>query len=81
MDLVHICNRITHNNIKPGNRKYNTIKEYICFFKAFWVLVLTDSSSDDVTIALVIAPALMFARTGAPKPIEASCRLGKKRQF
>jgi hypothetical protein len=23
----------------------------------------------------------MFARTGAPKPIEASCRLGKKRQF
>jgi hypothetical protein len=38
-------------------------------------LNLTDSSKDDVTAALVTPPVLMFARTGAPKPIEESCRL------
>lgn len=37
--------------------------------------VLTDSSNDDVTAALVAPPILMLARTGAPKPIEESCRL------
>jgi len=35
----------------------------------------TDSSKDDVTAAFVRPPALMLARTGAPKPIEESCRL------
>lgn len=38
-------------------------------------MILTDSSKDDVTEALVTPPVLMFARTGAPKPIEESCRL------
>lgn len=38
-------------------------------------LIHTDSSKDDVTTELVTPPALMFARTGAPKPIEESCRL------
>lgn len=37
--------------------------------------ILTDSSKDDVTAALVTPPALMLARTGAPNPIDASCRL------
>lgn len=39
--------------------------------------MLTDSSKDEVTTALVNPPVLMLARTGAPKPIEESCRLGK----
>lgn len=37
--------------------------------------MLTDSNKEDVTVALVIPPVLMLARTGAPKPIEESCRL------
>lgn len=44
-------------------------------------LVLTDSNNDDVTTASVILPVLMFARTGAPKPMEASCRLGKEQTW
>lgn len=44
---------------------------------AAWVLILTDSNNDDVTRASVNLPVLMFARTGAPKPIEESCRLGR----
>lgn len=36
------------------------------------VLILTDSSKDDVTTASVTTPVLIFARTGAPKPIEES---------
>lgn len=36
---------------------------------------LTVSSKDDVTEALVTLPVLMFARTGAPNPIEESWRL------
>lgn len=40
-------------------------------------LILTVSNKDDVTAALVNVPALMFARTGAPKPIEESCRLAE----
>lgn len=35
----------------------------------------TVSIKDDATTALVTPPALMFARTGAPKPIEESWRL------
>lgn len=37
--------------------------------------ILTDSSKDDVTAALVTPAVLMLARMGAPKPIEESCRL------
>jgi len=37
--------------------------------------ILTDSSKDDVTAESVIRPVLILARTGAPKPIEESCRL------
>lgn len=40
--------------------------------------LLTDSNSDDVTTALVTSPTLMLVRTGAPNPIEESCRLGIK---
>jgi len=36
---------------------------------------LTDSSKDDATAESIILPLLMLARTGAPKPIEESCRL------
>lgn len=36
---------------------------------------LTVSNNDDVTAALASILALMFARTGAPKPIDESCRL------
>lgn len=36
---------------------------------------LTISNKDDVTAALVTPPVLMFARTGAPNPIEESWRL------
>lgn len=36
---------------------------------------LTVSIKDDVTTASVTPPALIFARTGAPNPIEESCRL------
>lgn len=38
-------------------------------------LALTVSNKDDVTAALVTALVLMFARTGAPNPIEESWRL------
>jgi len=38
-------------------------------------MMLTDSNKDDVTTAFVNPPVLMFARTGAPNPIEESCRL------
>ena len=37
--------------------------------------MLTVSSKDDVTAALVTELFLMLARTGAPKPIDESCRL------
>jgi hypothetical protein len=36
---------------------------------------LTDSSKDDATAESIILLDLMLARTGAPKPIEESCRL------
>lgn len=36
---------------------------------------LTVSNNDDVTAALVTVPILMFARTGAPNPMEESWRL------
>jgi hypothetical protein len=36
---------------------------------------LTVSNKDDVMAALVTPPVLMFARTGAPNPIEESWRL------
>lgn len=39
------------------------------------VFILTVSSKDDVTAAFVSPVALILARTGAPKPIEESCRL------
>lgn len=39
--------------------------------------ILTVSNKDDVTTALANVPALMFAQTGAPKPIEESCRLAE----
>lgn len=39
--------------------------------------MLTVSNKDDVIAALAIILALMFARTGAPKPIDESCRLVK----
>lgn len=42
------------------------------------VLILTDSSNDDVTTASVNPPVLMLARTGAPNPIEESCRLANR---
>ena len=42
--------------------------------------ILTDSNNEDVTTALVDPPVLMFARTGAPKPMEESCRLEKERK-
>lgn len=32
----------------------------------------TDSNRDEVTAAFVCPPVLMFARTGAPKPMEES---------
>lgn len=41
--------------------------------------ILTDSNNDDVTTAFVAPPALMLARTGAPKPIDESCRLVKSK--
>lgn len=37
--------------------------------------ILTDSIKEDATAACVTPPILMLARTGAPKPIEESCRL------
>ena len=46
-------------------------------FLANWVLILTDSNNDDVTTASVSPPVLMFARTGAPNPMEESCCLVK----
>lgn len=42
-------------------------------------MILTVSKSDDVTRALVNPVCLMLARTGAPKPIEESCRLRQSR--
>jgi len=36
---------------------------------------LTVSNKDDATAASVTLPVLMFARIGAPNPIEESCRL------
>ena len=38
-------------------------------------MALTDSNNDDVTKAFVRPPVLMFERTGAPNPMEESCRL------
>lgn len=43
--------------------------------------VLTDSSRDDVTAASITPPALILARTGAPKPIDESCRLVEHKQI
>ena len=37
--------------------------------------VVTDSSKDEVTAPLVTPLVAMLARTGAPKPIDESCRL------
>lgn len=39
--------------------------------------VLTCSKSDEAA-AVFTTPSLRLARTGAPKPIEESCRLGEK---
>jgi hypothetical protein len=39
---------------------------------------LTDSNKEDVTAALLNPEVLMFVRTEAPKPIEASCCLVKR---
>jgi hypothetical protein len=38
---------------------------------------LTDSNKEDVTAALLNPEVLMFVRTEAPKPIEASCCLSE----
>lgn len=40
-------------------------------------LLLTDSNNEDVTTALVNPPPLILALTGAPNPIDESCRLGQ----
>lgn len=43
---------------------------------------LTVPSKDDATAASVMLPALIFARTGAPNPIEESWRLkGEKQSY
>lgn len=45
-----------------------------------WFIVLTDCNNEDVTTALVNPPSpppLKLALTGAPNPIDESCRLGQ----
>ena len=56
--------------------KYKTRKQSMSM--SFKVWILTDSSNEDVNTALVNLPLLMFAQTGAPKPMEESCRLEKE---
>lgn len=42
------------------------------------MLILTCSNRDEATVGLFSPPSLILVRTGAPKPIEESCRLGEK---
>ncbi|MFS7937134.1 hypothetical protein Hanom_Chr05g00424061 [Helianthus anomalus] len=42
---------------------------------------LTVSNKVEVTAAVVTPPVLMFARTGAPNPIEESCRLKQIKEY
>lgn len=54
--------------------------EDFCFSRLISFQLLTDSNKDDVTTAFVSPPVLMFARTGAPNPIEESCRLSMHKE-
>lgn len=56
--------------------KYKSRKQSMSISFNAWIL--TDSSNEDVTTALVNPPLLMFERTGAPKPMEESCCLEKE---
>ena len=71
MKGIKIC---IAQKIKTQNAINMNIKKFCNHIR--WIL--TDSNNEDVTTALVDPPVLMFAQTGAPKPMEESCRLEKE---
>lgn len=60
------------------NKYENAMEKYTDLLAIFSFKILTDSNNDDLTAAVINPLLLIFARTGAPKPIEESCRLRKE---